>query len=130
MKQRLPEWFRQRIPKAGEDNSADALIKGLGLHTICESGHCPNVSKCFPGGAAFLIMGNICTRNCTFCAVDKGTPISPDPNEAANIVEAAKRLKLNYVFITSVTRDDLEDGGASQFANVIELIHKEIQDSG
>ncbi|MFC1866231.1 lipoyl synthase [Chloroflexota bacterium] len=130
MGQSLPKWFNQRIPRAGEDQGADALIKGLNLHTICESGHCPNVPQCFPGGAAFLILGNICTRNCSFCAVEKGIPHSPDVDEPANIVEAARRLKINYVFITSVTRDDLPDDGAGQFVHTIELIHKELPGVG
>jgi len=130
MRQSLPEWFKQRVPRAGEDSGADALIKGLKLHTICESGHCPNVTQCFPGGAAFLILGNTCTRNCSFCAVDKGIPLPPDPGEPANIVEAARRLKIDYVFITSVTRDDIPDGGASHFAHTIELIHQELPGVG
>jgi len=118
------------VPRAGEDMGADALIKNLKLHTICESGHCPNVPQCFPGGAAFLILGNICTRNCSFCAVVKGVSLPPDPDEPANIVEAARRLKIDYVFITSVTRDDLPDGGAAHFANTINLIHKELPGVG
>ncbi len=130
MRQSLPKWFNQKVPRAGEDQGADALIKGLNLHTICESGHCPNVPQCFPGGAAFLILGNICTRNCSFCAVDKGLPHPPDPNEPANIVEAARRLKIDYVFITSVTRDDLPDDGAGQFVRTIELIHQELSGVG
>ena len=130
MRQSLPKWFNQKVPRAGEDQGADALIKGLNLHTICESGHCPNVPQCFPGGAAFLILGNICTRNCSFCAVDKGLPHPPDPNEPANIVEAARRLKIDYVFITSVTRDDLPDDGAGQFVRTIELIHRELPGVG
>ena len=130
MAQSLPKWFNQRIPRAGEDQGADALIKGLNLHTICESGHCPNVPQCFPGGAAFLILGNVCTRNCSFCAVEKGLPLPPDADEPANIVEAARRLKINYVFITSVTRDDLPDDGAGQFVRTIELIHKELPGVG
>ncbi len=130
MRQSLPEWFKQRVPRAGEDLGADALIKGLKLHTICESGHCPNVPQCFPGGAAFLILGNICTRNCSFCAVDTGLPPPPDPDEPANIVEAARRLKIDYVFITSVTRDDMPDGGAGHFVHTIELIHQELPGVG
>jgi lipoic acid synthetase len=130
MRQSLPKWFNQKVPRAGEDQGADALIKGLNLHTICESGHCPNVPQCFPGGAAFLILGNICTRNCSFCAVDKGLPQPPDPNEPANIVEAARRLKIDYVFITSVTRDDLPDDGAGQFVRTIELIHRDLPGVG
>ena len=130
MRQSLPKWFNQKVPRAGEDQGADLLIKGLNLHTICESGHCPNVPQCFPGGAAFLILGNICTRNCSFCAVGKGLPHPPDPNEPANIVEAARRLKIDYVFITSVTRDDLPDDGAGQFVRTIELIHQELSGVG
>jgi lipoic acid synthetase len=130
MRQSLPKWFNQKVPRAGEDQGADLLIKGLNLHTICESGHCPNVPQCFPGGAAFLILGNICTRNCSFCAVDKGLPQPPDPNEPANIVEAARRLKIDYVFITSVTRDDLPDDGAGQFVRTIELIHRDLPGVG
>ncbi len=130
MRQSLPEWFKQRIPRAGEDLGADVIIKGLKLHTICESGHCPNVPQCFPGGAAFLILGNTCTRNCSFCAVYTGLPLSPDPEEPANIVEAARRLKIDYVFITSVTRDDLPDGGADHFARTIELVHQELPGVG
>ncbi len=130
MRQSLPEWFNQRVPRAGEDQGADGLIKELELHTICESGHCPNISRCFPNGAAFLILGNICSRNCTFCAVDKGLPKPPDPDEPSNIVEAAKRLKINYIFVTSVTRDDLEDGGANQFVHTIELIRQELPNVG
>ncbi len=130
MRQSLPEWFKQRVPRAGEDMGADALIKGLKLHTICESGHCPNVPQCFPGGAAFLILGNTCTRNCSFCAVDTGLPHPPDPDEPANIVEAARRLNIDYVFITSVTRDDMPDGGAGHFAHTIKLIHQELPGVG
>lgn len=130
MRQSLPEWFKQRVPRAGEDSGADALIKGLNLHTICESGHCPNVPQCFPGGAAFLILGNTCTRNCSFCSVYKGLPSPPDPDEPANIVEAVRRLKINYVFITSVTRDDLPDDGAGQFVRTIEQIHQELPGVG
>ncbi|UCG54014.1 MAG: lipoyl synthase [Dehalococcoidia bacterium] len=130
MRKSLPEWFNQRVPNAGEDKGADALLKSLKLHTICESGHCPNVSQCFPGGAAFLILGNICTRNCSFCAVHKGQPYAPDPDEPANIVEAARKLGINYIFITSVTRDDLSDNGAGQFVRTIEIIHKELPGVG
>jgi lipoic acid synthetase len=130
LRRSLPEWFKQRIPRAGEESSADMLIKELKLHTICESGHCPNTSQCFPGGAAFLILGNTCTRNCSFCSVDKGLPLPPDPDEPANIVEAARRLKLNYVFITSVTRDDMPDGGSGHFARTIKLIHQELAGVG
>ncbi|UCE97575.1 MAG: lipoyl synthase [Dehalococcoidia bacterium] len=130
MQQSLPKWFNQKIPRAGEDQGADSLIKKLRLHTICESGHCPNISKCLPDGAAFLILGNVCSRNCSFCAVNRGFLQPPDPDEPANIVEAAKRLQISYIFLTSVTRDDLKDGGANQFVRTIELIHQELPSVG
>jgi len=124
--QRLPDWFKQRLPRAGEESNMDKLLDELSLHTICQSGHCPNTGKCYPKGAAFLILGNACTRKCTFCAVDKAAPLPPDPEEPRHIVEAARRLQLSYVFITSVTRDDLPDGGAAHYARTIQLIHQEL----
>jgi len=102
------------------------MLHELGLHTICESGRCPNVSQCFPGGAAFLILGNTCTRNCSFCAVEHGRPPLLDVGEPARLSEAARRLKLDYVFVTSVTRDDLPDGGAGHFARTIERLKRDL----
>jgi lipoyl synthase len=122
----LPPWFKQKLPNAGEEPDSDRLLHDLGLHTICESGHCPNVSQCFPGGAAFLILGNICTRGCSFCAVDHGRPLPVDIGEPERLAEAAKRLKLDYVFVTSVTRDDLPDGGAGHFACTIKTVRRKL----
>ena len=122
----LPAWFRQKLPRAGEEPDSDRMLHELGLHTICESGHCPNVSQCFPGGAAFLILGNTCTRNCSFCAVDHGRPPPLDVGEPARLSEAARRLKLDYVFVTSITRDDLPDGGAGHFARTIERLRRDL----
>lgn len=99
------------------------------MHTICESGLCPNWRQCFPDGVAFLIQGDICTRNCSFCAVTKGIPHSPAPEEPAHIVDAARQLNLDYIFITSVTRDDLPDGGADHYADTIRLIHAELPEA-
>jgi len=121
-----PIWLRQRLPPAGKIPDTDSMLRDLGLHTICESGRCPNTFKCFPGGAAFLLLGNSCTRNCTFCAVDRHTPAPPDPCEPASMAEAARRLKLGYVFLTSVTRDDLDDGGAGHFADTVRLLYREL----
>jgi len=105
------------------------LLDGLSLHTICESARCPNIGRCFADGTAtFLILGDVCTRNCTFCAVKKGHPTPPDENEPQHVLEAVTRLGLNYVVITSVTRDDLPDGGAGQFARTIELLHENRKD--
>jgi len=101
------------------------LTRDLRLHTVCESARCPNQTKCFgEGTATFMILGDICTRNCTFCAVKHGKPQTPDPQEPEHIVEAVKKLRLQYAVITSVTRDDLPDGGASHFAQTIRAIHE------
>ncbi|MBA7699839.1 Lipoyl synthase [subsurface metagenome] len=98
-------------------------MDGLQLHTVCESAHCPNQGECFARRVAtFMILGDVCTRNCTFCAVEHGQPAPPDANEPEHIVEAIKKLGLRHVVITSVTRDDLPDGGAYQFAKVIQAI--------
>jgi lipoyl synthase len=122
----FPLWLRQQLPNAEELSYIEKTLGKLKLHTICQSGRCPNLRQCFPHGVAFLILGNVCTRNCYFCAVDKGLTLPPDPYEPAHIVEAAIQLNLNYIFITSVTRDDLPDGGASHYAYTIRLIHKEL----
>jgi len=103
----------------------EQLLDGLSLHTICQSAHCPNVGECFSRKTAtFLILGNICTRRCTFCAVEKGHPLPVDEAEPRHLLEAAEKLNLSYIVITSVTRDDLADGGASQFAKVINLLRE------
>ena len=102
----------------------ERLLRHLRLHTICESALCPNIGECFSRRTAtFLILGNVCTRNCRFCGVQKGKPLPVDAEEPQNVLEAVERLDLRYVVITSVTRDDLADGGASHFAAVIESIH-------
>jgi len=101
------------------------LMRDLKLHTVCHNAQCPNRTECFAEGTAtFMILGNICTRNCTFCAVIKGKPMTPDPQEPAHLVTAVSKLGLRYVVITSVTRDDLPDGGADQFAQTVKAIHE------
>jgi len=101
------------------------LMRDLKLHTVCESARCPNRAECFARGTAtFMILGDICTRNCTFCAVKHGMPQPADPEEPQHIVAAVNKLGLRYAVITSVTRDDLPDGGASQFAQTINAIHE------
>ncbi len=95
------------------------LLQDTALHTVCESARCPNIGECFARNTlTFMILGDICTRRCRFCGVSKGSPLPPDPTEPKRIAEAVKKLGLNYVVITSVTRDDLEDGGAEHFRNV------------
>jgi lipoic acid synthetase len=101
------------------------LIKGLSLHTVCEEANCPNVGECFKSRTAtFLLMGDVCTRNCNFCAVRHGNPLPLDPDEPRNLAEACKALGLKYVVLTCVTRDDLADGGASHMALVVKEVKK------
>jgi lipoic acid synthetase len=103
-----------------------ALLSGLSLHTVCQEADCPNIGECFRSGTAtFLILGRVCTRNCRFCAVEHGTPSAVDPEEPQRVSDAALRLGLRHVVITSVTRDDLPDGGASQFADSVEAIRRQ-----
>ncbi|MFC2021967.1 lipoyl synthase [Chloroflexota bacterium] len=119
-----PEWFRRRVPDSAVLAKMKELMDGLQLYTVCESAHCPNRGECFSRGVAtFMILGNVCTRNCTFCAVEHGQPVPPDVTEPEHVVEAIKKLGLRHVVITSVARDDLSDGGAYQFAKVVEAIH-------
>jgi len=123
MKGRLPPWFKKKMPEPGLLTSMKDLFDGLSLHTICESAICPNQGDCFSQRTAtFLLLGDICTRNCTFCAVKKGDPGPVDENEPQHLAQAVERLGLRHVVVTSVTRDDLPDGGASHFAKTIALL--------
>lgn len=120
---RRPDWLRLSPLDPVILSRMRKLTGRLGLHTVCESARCPNRAKCFAAGtAAFMILGDICTRNCTFCAVEHGWPQAPDPGEPEHIVAAVRKLGLGYVVITSVTRDDLPDGGAAYFARTIGAI--------
>ncbi len=122
---RRPEWLKLSPLAPATLAPMRKFIHRLKLHTVCESAHCPNRPECFAEGTAtFMILGDVCTRDCTFCAVKYGEPCAPDPQEPEHIVEAIKKLGLRYTVITSVTRDDLTDGGAAQFARTIEAIHK------
>ena len=120
-----PEWIRVK----GVDESILNRMKGLldqyHLHTVCESAVCPNMGTCFSAGTAtFMILGTICTRNCSFCGVDGGKPLPPDSIEPLHVAQAAQDLGLRHVVITSVTRDDLPDGGAFQFAETVRQINR------
>jgi len=127
MEQRLPVWFKQKPPRAGDTRRVGQLLSDLKLHTVCEGAHCPNIGQCFAAGTAtFMIMGDVCVRNCTFCAVNKGIPLPLDADEPKHIVEAVRQLGLNYVVITCVTRDDLPDGGAGHFAAITKQLHEAI----
>ncbi|HEY83473.1 MAG TPA: lipoyl synthase [Dehalococcoidia bacterium] len=122
---RLPPWFKQKLVDPKIMSTMQGLLDGLKLNTICQNALCPNIGRCFSQGTAtFLILGNVCTRHCSFCAVKKGCPVPVDEDEPQHLLEAATRLGLGYVVITSVTRDDLPDGGASQFAKVIKLLRQ------
>lgn len=122
---RLPVWFKQEIPDSLV-LSRLALLSELNLHTVCQEAHCPNISSCLKhSNVTFMLLGETCTRNCQFCAVAKSghRSLGLDLSEPMRIAEAVKRMQLSYVVLTSVTRDDLEDGGAGQFAKTLELIH-------
>ena len=113
---RKPKHLRPAPGTARTRHRVKAMLREAGLHTVCESARCPNLGECFHAGTAvFLILGDICTRNCAFCAVKKGKPSPPDPLEAGRVAQASKKLGLKHVVVTSVTRDDLEDGGSSLF---------------
>ena len=118
-----PEWLRRSAPDPVVLAKMKELVDSLQLHTVCESAHCPNQGECFARGVAtFMILGDVCTRSCAFCAVEHGQPAPPDTNEPEHIAGAVAKLGLRHVVITSVTRDDLPDGGAYQFAKVVEAI--------
>jgi lipoyl synthase len=128
MQERLPSWFKKKIPNSNIMTEMEGLIGGLHLHTICQSAICPNQGDCFSERTAtFLILGEICTRNCTFCAVKKGVPLPLDEDEPAHLTEAVKKMGLRHVVITSVTRDDLPDGGAAHIAKSVTALKKRIQ---
>lgn len=118
-----PEWLRRSAADPLVLAKMKQLVDSLQLHTVCQSAHCPNQGECFARGVTtFMILGSVCTRSCTFCAVGNGRPVAPDASEPGHIVAAIKKLGLRHVVITSVTRDDLPDGGAYQFAKVVEAI--------
>jgi lipoic acid synthetase len=118
--ERLPAWLRRKIPLATESSRIEGTVRRRGLHTICREGLCPNRAECYAKGkVTFMMLGDVCTRGCGFCSVTKGSPPAPDRGEPARIAAAASELGLGHVIVTSVTRDDLSDGGASWFAAVI-----------
>jgi lipoyl synthase len=121
---RLPEWARKSATHFESLNKLKSELRSLNLHTVCESARCPNIHECFHRGAAtFMILGNLCTRGCGFCSVSKGSPrihdMRLDPSEPANVGRMAAAMNLRYVVITSVNRDDLEDGGSVHFAETV-----------
>lgn len=125
MKNRLPEWIKKGIIDTEKTRTVRKILRESHLNTVCDSARCPNKSECYSKNTAtFMILGNTCTRNCHFCSINTGMPDQINPDEPYLIAKAVKELKLDYVVITSVTRDDLEDGGAGHFAEVIKELRK------
>src|SRR5437764_1073196 len=115
-----PDWLKVRAPGSPSYLRLKALMRDLHLHTVCEEARCPNIGECWSHGTAtFMILGDVCTRACAYCAVAHGRPSAADPLEPVRVADAIGTLGLNYVVVTSVDRDDLPDGGASVFADTI-----------
>ena len=126
---RKPEWLKVRLPHSREFRHVRDILANRHLHTICQEARCPNITECFQEGTAtFLILGKICTRNCRYCHVIHDIPPPLDPHEPERLTKAVKALGLKYIVITSVTRDDLPDGGATIFAGSIASLRRQIPD--
>lgn len=122
---RRPEWLRIKLGDNNNFSELRTLVKEQRLNTVCESARCPNLGECWNRGTAtFMILGNVCTRSCTFCNIDVGKPDEYDPHEAERVAESVKKLNLRHAVVTSVTRDDLSDGGAALFAATIRAIRQ------
>jgi lipoic acid synthetase len=124
---RKPSWLRIKLPRSSERiDNIKANLRKHKLHSVCEEASCPNLSECFNNGTAtFMILGDICTRRCPFCDVGHGRPLAPNPDEAKKLAASLKDMALKYVVITSVDRDDLRDGGAQQFADVVREVNEQ-----
>lgn len=124
---RLPEWFKVRMPGGANYLRLQDMLRSEQLHTVCEEAHCPNIGECWERGTAtFMILGDICTRACAYCAVTTGTPVGLDLEEPIRLAETVERMGLNYAVITSVNRDDLPDGGAFIFAQCVRQIRRKM----
>jgi lipoic acid synthetase len=124
---RKPEWLKVKLPCGNDFKRVKGILSYFRLHSVCQEARCPNIAECFHAGTAtFLILGNVCTRNCLYCNVQHGEPAKVDESEPERLVQAIKKLGLNYIVITSVTRDDLPDGGAEVFAHCVETLYQEI----
>jgi lipoic acid synthetase len=121
---RLPEWIRRRVPGGERYTHLKSVLSEFKLHTVCEEARCPNMGECWEHGAAtFMLMGDVCTRRCAFCAVDQGKPGALDEAEPENVATVVAAMELDYCVLTSVARDDLPDQGAEHIARTIEAIH-------
>ena len=122
---RKPPWIRVRLPSGSAVESLKSRLRERGLVTVCEEAACPNIHECFSKGTAtFMVLGEICTRRCSFCDVAHGRPLPPDPKEPPQLAQTVKDMKLRYIVITSVDRDDLRDGGAGHFADCIDQVRE------
>ncbi len=122
---RLPSWLKRPLPAGNENFFTQGLLRELGLETVCENARCPNRPECYSRRTAtFMILGNVCTRPCGFCSVPRGTPLDVEADEPERVAEAASRLGLRHVVITSVTRDDLSDGGADHFYRCVVAVRE------
>lgn len=124
-----PDWLKRRLPSGSEFEKIRGMLHKDRLHTVCQEAKCPNIWECYSRQTAtFLILGSHCTRNCRFCSVETGPPAPPDEDEPVRVAEVARQMALKYVVVTSVTRDDLDDGGAGIFARTIREIRRKIPD--
>jgi lipoic acid synthetase len=127
---RKPRWIRAQAPTGEKYREIKQLLREQKLHTVCEEASCPNIGECFSHGTAtFIILGGICTRRCPFCDVAHGTPLPPDQQEPAHLAASIAAMKLNYVVVTSVDRDDLKDGGAQHFADCVRAVRERSPDT-
>jgi len=128
---RRPDWLRVRLPGGPNYSELKEIMRGLNLHTVCEEAHCPNIGECWEARTGtFMILGDTCTRACGFCAVKTGRPTTLDLGEPARVAEAIERMGLKHAVITSVNRDELEDGGASIFAATIQQVRRRLPECG
>ena len=129
VQRRLPEWLKAPMPGGPNYMQLRDLLKSERLHTVCEEAHCPNIGECWERGTAtFMILGDICTRACSYCAVTSGTPVGLDLQEPVRLAETVERMGLSYVVITSVDRDDLPDGGAFIYSRCIRQVRDRLPD--
>ena len=125
-----PDWLKIRLHRTAEYADVQRIMERHGLHTICTSGMCPNKAECWSRRTAtFMILGEICTRNCRFCATRSGRPLPPDPSEPGEVAQSARLMQLRHIVVTSVTRDDLPDGGAAHWAATVRAVRKENPDA-
>ena len=128
---RLPAWARPVSPLAPGTRGVRVLLREKALNTVCEEARCPNLGECFSRGTAtFMLLGDRCTRRCSYCSVGTAKPLPPDAGEPQRVAEAAARLGLRYVVLTSVNRDDLDDGGAAHFAATVDAVRRALPQAG